>query len=211
MPYKRKRTYKRKPRVSKAVKKYVKRVNSNAGETKYVITNLNAIGPDNLAAIATKAYDIAGGTDQNNRIGNKIEPTSLQIRWSAYRGLTDCMLRLIVFRWTGTSTTTNINLGLVLEQGALGSVNYINAPYLQEKQSRKSFQILHDSTYLLDDAKQNGIKRITNIKVSKSIYYDTALAGGFMKNGIQYAWITDTSPANTPLVQATVIQRYKDI
>lgn len=210
MPYKR-RNYKRKPRVSKAVKKYVKQSQKSLGETHYILQN-TSLTPNYSSVNALKLYDMNQGTNVDERVGLKVEPSTLQFRFTAYRGNTDAHLRLVVFRWTGAATSSNISSTLVLESSLAGLNGYVNAPFLLEKNARKSFEVLHDSCYLLDDAKQNGIKKVINIKVnSRPIYYDTGSIGGVIKNPIQYFFISDTNLTNAPTVEITTIQKYKDL
>jgi len=200
----------RKPRVSKAVKKYVKAVNKNLGETKETYV-ASAWAPDYNAVSSPQIFDIAQGLTVGTRIGDKIMPHSLQFRFTAWRGNTDTTLRFIVFRWNdlsaGPTTTASF-----LESATAGTSNFINAPFLLNTADRKRIQVLHDSSYILDDGKQNGVKKIINVRVNtKPIKFSTTAVGGNMYNAIKYLFMSDVAPINAPSVNLHVIGRYKDV
>lgn len=208
-----KRNGKRKQRapVSKAVKSYVRRVNKGLGETKYLTNTTTAYDPIYSSTTSTECFSCAEGTGDNQRIGKKIQPSSLQIRVTGYRGLTDSTVRLIVFRYNDRLNSPPIS-DSILELGFSGSTNYINAPYQLSKINRKRFSVLLDKRFVLDDGKQNHFSRVFNVKVSgRPLYFNDGTFDSERKNGIYYFLISDVALINTPLLNIVTIERYKDI
>lgn len=203
---------KRKPRtVTKAVKRYVKNANRRQGELKY-LTQAGTYLPSYASGVAsTPLYNMPEGTGENERIGLKIRPTSFNMRFTAYRGLTDCFLRLVVFRSTD-NTVGPVNNSFVLNDlGTSGTSNYINEPRKMVKAGRL-FQILYDRTWLLDDAKQNGIKKDINIKTSGSpVHYTNPAITNTRKGEIYWFFMTDTSIANQPSIRYITKASYRDV
>lgn len=199
-------------RIKKTIKKAVKDQLKTLGETKFELFGTGGVGIAALHSTTTMipAYDIAQGVDVDQRVGNKITPTGMTIRFSAYRGNADSTLRLLVVRWKPEYVF--INTGLILESGDSGNTNYINAPYETDKINRKRFEVLHDSCYVLDDGKQNHICKEINVKVNgRPVIYSGAAAGAIRANEIHFVWISDSALATAPSVFYTCHARYKDL
>ena len=81
-----------------------------------------------------------------------------------------------------------------------------------DRQDRSRFEVLHDSTHILDDARQNGVKRITTINLKqRKITFDGNLAASPQKNGIFYFFFSDAVPLSAPAVVLTTQVNYKDL
>lgn len=194
--------------VDKQIDKKLKKLS----EPKYHLhgtAGATAINPTfALPATINPLVLMAQGNGPADRVGNVITPTSLQFRMTAYRGATDCTIRVIFFRFKELGYA---RLGTaILDDTDDGTANIVNAPYVLEKASRKRFQILYDKRWLLDDAKQNGIVVYDNVKMSQNISYDGGTSGANQQNGIYYMVISDCSLLNAPDVRFTMLTRYRD-
>lgn len=209
--FKAKRRPPRKKPVTKAVKRYVRKANLRQGEVKYITNEGTYSATYSSAVPSTPLYNMIAGDGVGERNALKVRPTNVNIRFTAYRGLTDCHLRLVVFRYTD-NVTGPVNNNFVLDTlGTAGTSNWINAPRIIAKGNRMT-EILYDRSWLLDDGRQNGIKKNINIKTGgKPVYYTVNTSTGVRKNEIYYFFMTDTSLANQPLLDFITISRYRDV
>lgn len=204
---------KRRKTVPKSVKKYVKAKINNAGETKYQHTFPTVISPtwDTSTNLVTSVYDIIQGDGEGERLGLRIEPKSMRLAFTAYRGIADCTLRLIVFRYTERLNAPPVQ-DVCIENGASGTVQTVNMPYQIDKINRGRFNILHDSSYILDDGKQNGVHRVINLGFKHNpIYYADASATANRRNGIYFFFFTDVATGNAPTLSYSLLRKYKDL
>jgi len=202
---------KRKPTVSKAVKKYVKKQTKKLGEVKYMAATQVSYSATYASGIAcTPLYDNVEGVGTNQRIGKIIQPTSAQIRFSAYRGNTDCHLRLVAFRYRDNVATINNNF--VLDNiGSALTVNYINNPLTINK-AYKLHEVLYDKTWILDDGLQNGLHKVVNLKTaSRTVKYTSNTAGQNRKDEIYYFFMSDVPSGNEPLINIVTVSKYRDV
>lgn len=124
----------KKPRQpSKAVKGYVKKELAALGERKYIWVSTDGTPEIPLFTSATvnPIYRIADGTKETERIGQKIQPTSLEVKLNMYRGNADSQLRVIFVRWNNSITV--LAATSVLEATNNGNLNFITAPFLLDK------------------------------------------------------------------------------
>lgn len=203
---------KRKNRNIKSIKKEVKAQLSTLGETKHIVFGTGGVGipAQNLNTSMVSCYENAQGLDTDDRVGDKTQPTSVKIKFTAYRGNTDSTLRLIAVRFK--ISTAILLTDSILYNSDVGTTNYINAPFKIDKADRQRFEVLHDSCYVLDDGKQNHICKEINIKVnSKPVLYEGPALADKRVNDIFFVWISDSALASAPSVFYTAIARYKDI
>lgn len=195
--------------VDKSIQRYVKNAVKQDGETKRYSYSETAISPTRDSTTESGVFQIAQGTTSSERIGSQISPMYLKIDFTAYRGLADCHLRLVVFRWKLESTV--ISTSSLFDSGIMGTDIAVIAPYTQDRAARSRFEILYDETYLLDDAKQNGIKHSINVNLKRrKLNYTGVTATAGRTNGIYYRFFTDNVLASTPLVNAFIQTAYKD-
>lgn len=200
----------KKPKVTKAVKKYVKTQTRKLGEIKH-INSSSSIAPIFSSIAAIRLSGMAEGTGFGQRIGEKITPRNLTFNFTLYRGLTDCHVRLIIFRWLEQTSVSGTNS--ILESGNDGTANYINAMYKLLPQDRRRFNILYDRSFLLDDAKQNGLKRSIklNLLKGKNIFFDGTTATSNARNPIQFVVLSDVALSNAPTMLYHYAFRYHDV
>lgn len=196
---------------TKQMRVYIDRKIQRLGETKYITNSVSSLAPTFNSAIAsTPMYDMAQGITESTRIGDKIRPQSFQLRFTAYRGLTDSTLRLVAFRYRDNVAAVNNNF--VLDAiGTAGTSNYINNPLILNK-GNKMYEKLYDQSWVLDDGKQNHINKVVNIKVNgRPVNYTAPTAGQIRKDECYFFFMSDASPTNAPGVNYVSIARYKDL
>lgn len=211
--YKPTRRRNRKPKVSKAVKKYVKDATKDIGETKYNVTSniATAYNPIRSSTTMELAFPISQGSGINQREGLKINPTSLTFNWTCYKAASaDTIVRFIVIRMTDAVSAITTNT--LVESINDGNVNYVNSFFANTKSVRHRFEVLHNSIYVLDDAKQNVINKSISVKVSaKPISFATSSGTGEAYGQIYFAWISDNPLLTAPSIYYSVQARYKDV
>lgn len=211
--YKTPRRRNRKPKVSKAVKKYVKDATKELGETKYdVASNIaTAYNPLRSSTSMEIAFPISQGSGIDQREGLKITPTSLTFNWTCYKATSaDTLVRFVVIRMTDSVSAITTNT--LFESINDGNVNYINNFFANTKSVRHRFEVLHNSMYVLDDARQNVINKTISVKVSaKPISFATSSGTGEAYGQVYYAWLSDNPLLTAPSIYYTVQARYKDL
>lgn len=208
-----KRKYTRKPKVSKAIKKYVKSNNKKLGETKYVIISNNAtvFNPVRSSTNMDSAYPIPQGSGIGDREGLKISPSSLTFTFTLYKGITtDASVRFLVIRFNDNLSAISTNT--LFDSINDGNVNYVNNFMSNNKSVRRRFDVLYDKTYTVDDAKTNQMNITAKIKVNaKPINFAGTSGTGNAYGQIYYTWLSDNALATSPSIFYTLQARYKDL
>lgn len=196
------------------MKSVAKKTMVGLAETKFkiVTTGATPYQPYNTFVAGISPYDMAQNLTENSRIGNVIQPTSLTINFTAYRGLSDCHLRVLVFRYNDRVSTGTLGPGNVLDSTNSGNLCVINAQKNPVRSVAKQSNILFDRTYILDDATQNGVSRkiVLNLMAQKILYEATG-TGGVMNKDIVVNFFADTTLVNAPNVTYDMVARFKDI
>jgi len=131
-----KRTYKKK--VSKTVKQYVKRTLAARIEDKYTDSVYAAYAPTytyNLWVTAITMPTV--GTSDNERIGDKIRPTKLQVCGQMYGVNISHIIKMIFFRWHPNTTPTGND---IMDSTYTGTARAPWAPYNHNQ--RASYTVL---------------------------------------------------------------------
>jgi len=157
MVYKKKRSAK----VGKSVKKYVKRVLDSQVEDKYIDSTITALTPSYTPTVGQLGLPFQG-TGEDDRIGDKIKPTSIVIEGNI-QGPNTHVFRLVVFKWKPYSTPV---AGDIFTSAFLGTFNAVNAPY--EYKSRDMYQILYDKKFDISASGPN-IKSFRKVIRSKKL------------------------------------------
>jgi len=157
MVYKKKRSAK----VGKSVKKYVKRVLDSQVEDKYIDSTINALTPSYTPTVGQLGLPFQG-TGEDDRIGDKIKPTSIVIEGNI-QGPNTHVFRLVVFKWKPYSTPV---AGDIFTSAFLSTFNAVNAPY--EYKSRDMYQILYDKKFDISASGPN-IKSFRKVIRSKKL------------------------------------------
>lgn len=200
----------KKPRVSKAVKTYVKTANKNQGETKFHVVT-GTLQPLWSTVAWSPTYLVSQGVTNIQRNGAQIEPMMLQLDFNAARGLADSVLRVLVFRWKLDSSV--INTSSVFGPEVTFSTSFPSlSPVTYDPPDRKRFEVLLDRKIILDDGKQNVVNRTYKINLRRrKITFSDATALSTRNNGIYIAWISDNPLASAPTVEFTTRATYKDL
>jgi len=124
--------------VPKSVKTYVKRTLAATIEDKYVDSIYASYQPTYTFGWITQLTPPAQGLGSNQRIGDKIRPTKIQVCGQMY-GANSHVIRLILFRWHANTVPTG---GQVLDGTYATSYRAPFAPYADSTKSM--YTILKD-------------------------------------------------------------------
>jgi hypothetical protein len=138
---------KRRVKVSKAVKSYVKKAMVAKAEHKF-IDQTYSVTPSWAGAI-TQIVQPAQGSNEQQRIGDKIKPLSLSVK-SYLTGTNNHIFRLILFQWFPDQTVYAPATGNILVGGYSGTLYFPLSPL--NKDYKKQYHILHDKIYECDSA-----------------------------------------------------------
>lgn len=147
----------KKTRVSKAVKNYVKAKLDADVEDKYFVTNqLNVAGVagpvDNSAGSFQNLTGMVQGTTNITRLGNKINPKSLdvwvQARHTQIGVAGDTLVRVIIFMDHDLEAVQPTSAG-VLNDTSIATNNFVIAPYIENNVPQR-FTIMLDRLLKLE-------------------------------------------------------------
>lgn len=183
------------------------------GERKYVWKSSSGTALNPLWSAALSIGPLIAmdqGIEEYERIGQKVTPTSLNMKVHIERGLADSYVRLTMVRFT--DKTTVLNSTSVFESTNSGTENYVTSPFLLDKSQRARFQVLYDKVFIVDDGKQNSVHIDVNIKVkAKPILFQTELATGDSTNNIFLIAISNNPLASSPHMTYDIVAQYKDL
>lgn len=209
MPLRKKKYSKAKKVVPKTVKQYVKAKIAKSIEDKYIDTTISDQGGSLGGSITSFAHPDQG-TDNGQRIGDKIRPTFIRFRYdvnlksTATRG---CVGRVIVFHWK-PATTPLVSDILAYS----GLVNITNSPYNENIKSQ--YRILYDKTMNLNTNTAEIMHYKKNIKRSKMMRIQIAPGnlGSSTGNNKLYIIYCDNEVGGTEGSQWTFVARlyYED-
>lgn len=207
---KRKSTRKSDQPIPKSVKAYVQRAIKQDAEHKYLINVIND-NPYNADQACFCLANLAQGTGASQYLGQKISPTSLEFRFSCYKGLTDCLLRVIIFRAKDELDPTLVVNSRIYQAGQFGGAAAPLQVMRLLKAERDQFEILHDKMYIMDDGKQNGVGIHGMLKLAKKdIMYSGTTINSLSSNNIYLCLQGDTALANAPVFKGVFHLRYTD-
>lgn len=208
-PFKRSGRRKLKATVPASTKKYVKRAIAGHIETKYFDAYLRTT-PNNLTGPAIPISDTVVGVNSINRIGQRIDAQSVDIRWAVQVADPTNYVRIVVFIWH-VSTLSASNLPQtddIIDMSA-----YLTQPWMnnyQRLEARSQFTVLWDKTIRLDAVGPNtatGRKRI-NLKNHRITYTEDGSYTG--KDKLYYVVVSDSSTLSHPPLDVVTRLRFKD-
>lgn len=205
---------KAKTKVSKAVKKYVKKAIAEEVETKQfnsvqVLTVATADAPINSAGRFATFSLMNNGTQSDERVGDVIKPTKLVIRQGCFAGTSASWIRQIIFQDMDYSGT-NAVYGDLVDTGMTGTYSMPLAPINKDLKNR--FHILYDKVHHYEVAGAGGSPQyaheivIPGHKLKKVHFVDNNGSSGI----IQQMLISSTNLAGGPLATTTGELYYKD-
>lgn len=188
--------------VKQEVKSLVKR--QMRGESKYLLSNANtSVTYNGTLARLSSIPQSAGASTDTTRIGDAVQPTSLQLTYTFYNigaaGVnpyeSDC--RVIVFRWLVDDSLSAPTAGLILNSvgGIYSAISTFN------HDQRGNFEVLYDKLHLISNSTlQPSNKPVrASIKVnSKKIQYVAGATNGL--NNIYILTIGDSDTAVDPVL-----------
>lgn len=197
---------------TKSVKAVVETALKRTAEKKYVDLT-RAISASMTGQILSLCSTVLIGTGSvGNRIGNKIELTSIQARGQI--GLADATnkVRMIVFQWAH-----NANAAFPVITDILDNVAYVGsypvfAPYAFNNSG--SFHVIKDKTYVLDNTSRQTIHWKFKIKASRipmrKLTYDN-ISNRPIEGEVFILWISDSGVAPHPNVDYISRAYYIDV
>lgn len=201
--FRKRRVFRRKrfTRSRGALKKIIRRVVNKSMETKFVDSSTTAGAPVWTVTPVQLPLPIQGLSDQQ-RIGDKIMPTSLTVKGyvqnTAANSLT--VLRCTIFRWHPNPGSFPPTSGNVLEGAYNASVNYVNAPFSHDLS--KNYSVLLDKRITLVPSGGTNIKafswRIYGRKLRRIIQF-IAGSGTNANNSLYMMWLASDNSGNTVL------------
>lgn len=129
------------PAVSKAVNRQIRKQLNKAIESKHHDYLMNSSGVD-FSGTMHDLSQVNGGNSSITRVGDKIQPSQLDLRWQVTIGDTTNSIRMILFQWhpddaTDLPTTTEI----------LQTIAVPEAPQAQYNTNfRSQYRVLKDVT-----------------------------------------------------------------
>lgn len=212
------------PKVSKAVKKYVKKAVKHVGETKHVEKAQLAWQPIDATGFIGRVSDTTQGTTDQNRIGDQIQPVSIELgffMWTdtsnpvfpVYDSYNQC--RVILFQWHeddafNSPIQSDILLYSYYQNIANVDIQMVS-PYNWDQ--RHLFTVLYDNTYTIRPdvvgyPEQVLFKEHISIPVSRKIFYNAGGVSG--SNNIYIMVVTDSTTPAHPNIQYLTQLRFKD-
>jgi len=150
MPYVKKRSYKKSkptPKVTKATKTYVAKAITANKEMNYgnIDNSQHSISYD--VPLLAHWSPIAEGTGIDQRLGDRIEPISLDMN---YRMLlqNDSIARVIIFQWRPDNADEAPSMTKILQIPS--TAQSVHSPYVLNQTDRSKFQVLYDKSYIGD-------------------------------------------------------------
>lgn len=163
--------------VSKSVKNYVKKTIASTIEDKYVDSVYSTYQPTTSYNFLTQLTPPAQGLASNQRIGDKIRPTKIQVKGQMY-GANSHVIRMIIFRWHANT----VPVGTQILDGVYVTTN--RAPFAPYADSTRSmYTILKDKMLICSAAGvQNvpfqftvGRKKLANVEFAPASATGTQL------------------------------------
>lgn len=144
---------------------------------------------------------VAAGTGNNQKVGDRINPTSLRFRgtMNIHASATSSLVRLIIFRWNSGLFTTTV--GDILVAGTIKS--------FKSQDKRFESEILYDRVFKLNSVERPELFFQGKLKLKKPIAY----AGGASaanRNSIGYLILSDEA-TNTPTVDISSRMWFRDV
>lgn len=182
-----------------AVTKIVKKVETKSSEKKFYDT-------DRLGSISTAGQvfsclnGLAQGVTNVNRIGDKIQLTSFQVRGIVTAGDSYNFMRFILFQWASDANTASPIVTDVLDGAAISSGSGITAPYNMETSG--TYKVIKDKVYYVDqDNNQAKFFKFKTRKISQKMLKFSPSGNRPFKGEMFVIVISDSSAATHPSIE----------
>lgn len=144
----------------------------------------------------SKWFAVPQGTGQAARIGNEIQASHMELRYSLASADTFNILRVIVFQWREDDATVGPVYTDILYRPST-SVSWHNALYNYDQ--RESYKILYDKRHFVDadnQAKDTFVSTKIKVPHKKIIFNGSGATDG--KNMIYVLFVSDSALAGHP-------------
>lgn len=149
--------------IDQKIKKEVSKQIAISSEKKYYDRIFNNTSLLNTGQTINLLATIARGTSANERVGDKINITSVQLRGEFEVGDATNTVRMIVFQWYKDPNAAFNVVTDVLDNAAVSGGNGVFSPY--NYNSSGTYQVLYDKIYRLDN--QGPQSAIFDFKIKK--------------------------------------------
>lgn len=141
---------------------------------------------------------IAQGTDQGQRISNKIRVRYIQFNYSIQMAVAGVVAncRVLIVKDTDQLGTAPVGADIL---GATGAVSAPLSDLNVTNHITKRFHVLYDKLHSLSTAGDSNEGRLCRVKVNDFCYYYANTAGSALRNAIYALFITDQVPAVQPV------------
>lgn len=152
---------------------------------------------------------IAQGTDQGQRISNKIRVKYIQFNYSIQMAVAGVVAncRVLIVKDTDQLGTAPVGADIL---GATGAVSAPLSDLNVTNHITKRFHVLYDKLHSLSTAGDSNEGRLCRVKVNDFCYYSANTAGSALRNAIYALFITDQVPAVQPVYSFTQNVYYTD-
>lgn len=186
-----KRTYKKKSTATRALRKvnYLTRVVKPEKKFKDFISTGFSISP---SPAIFSLVNVAGGSNVNERVGNKLTPRYIFGRFEFISDPTPpyTFIRMIVFQDLQQQLAVTPSMTDVLQSVDTRSpLNVAN---------KGRFKILRDKLFGMNNTTRNFVSFKKNIRLNGTIQYSDATGTNIQQNGIYIAFLS-SEPTNPPL------------
>lgn len=215
-----------KPRVSRAVKKYVHRVVDAQPEVKFTQYEFDASLIDTTGNPSVLIYHPVQGVNAysnvadladtpSQRVGNQIEIKQVNLNWSMTVGDATNIVRIVFFQWLQETAEFplfgDIFMGDSTGQPWLQPYNYVY---------RANYKILYDKVFTLSASAGNPaviVKHLTipasRLRIKKMKYTSNGqfgFAADVIKGNLYYAFMSDSSITPNPQINLTTRMLFTD-
>lgn len=197
-----KRVYTRR-KVSKPVKRYVRKQFNKIVETKYATRTFTS-SPDNVGTVHDMIPAISQGTGDSNRIGDTILIKGIYMRYALTVADNTNYVRMIAFQWKGNSVPT---ITSVLSGVAPTFLSHYN------KDTEGLYTILFDKTHtlILGDYRPCSVhyKKVFLKYCRKKLQYVSG-TNTQVNDTINVLCISDSTTSTHPLIEFNIRWYYQD-
>jgi len=135
----------KKPKVSEAVKAYVKKEVADEKETNHILIDNSAQNLGYDAPLIAQWSTVVQGVPITNRAGDRLEPTLLNCNFRVRLRSVQQVARIIIFQWKNDTADTTPVMGDILQ--VPGTDQSYLSPYVTDVAKRRQFHVLKDMTF----------------------------------------------------------------
>jgi len=182
----------------------VKRLIKNNEEMKYFRAGLNTTTSN--VAVLSSLSNIAQGVNDDQRIGNVVQPIEMKVRLDLIIADSTNIIRFVIFRWKDADTTAPV-AGDIFSNGLSGGVDTSS---FYNDETKDKYRILYDRTFVGSNT-ADSIRQFTQFKLrlgTKIRYTSNAVTTG--TNKYYQLNMSDSAAVTHPTLIWNTETRYSD-